>query len=267
MLARIVPSSLLVASLFTVGCDKQPAATTAATAAAATAAKPAASVAPTGTAASPPRAGARRFTVESAGEASFLIDAPLEKIRGRARAVRGFVDVDAADLTTTKGELDVDLDALATETFEDSGKNASQTDHAHNWLEIGKDVAQARRDDFRWTRFVIASVDAASPGAKLADVPATGGERTVAITASGSLRLHGVESKKTAKLRVTFGGDAARPTSLRVVNVEPVPLSLAEHDVKPRDLAGRFLNGALEKVGKKIDDRVLISLDVRATAQ
>jgi hypothetical protein len=49
-----------------------------------------------------------------------------------------------------------------------------------------------------------------------------------------------------------------------VTTLEPLPLSLKEHDIKPRDVAGKFLNGALEKVGKKIDDVVQISLDVTA---
>jgi len=34
--------------------------------------------------------------------------------------------------------------------------------------------------------------------------------------------------------------------------------------VKPRDLAGKFLAGALEKIGQKIDDSVEISLDLTA---
>jgi len=46
---------------------------------------------------------------------------------------------------------------------------------------------------------------------------------------------------------------------------EPLKLSLKEHDIKPRDLAGKFLAGALEKVGQKIDDTVQISLDLKAS--
>jgi hypothetical protein len=34
--------------------------------------------------------------------------------------------------------------------------------------------------------------------------------------------------------------------------------------VKPRDITGKFLQGALEKVGDKIVDRVQISLKLRA---
>jgi len=42
-------------------------------------------------------------------------------------------------------------------------------------------------------------------------------------------------------------------------------ISMKEHDVKPRDVAGKFLDGALERVGKKIDDVAQISLDVSAS--
>lgn len=34
--------------------------------------------------------------------------------------------------------------------------------------------------------------------------------------------------------------------------------------MKPRDVAGKLLNGALERVGNKFDDAVQISLDVTA---
>lgn len=66
-------------------------------------------------------------------------------------------------------------------------------------------------------------------------------------------------------MTVALSGPAAAPAVLRITTDEPIRLSLKEHDVKPRDVAGKFLNGALERVGKKLDDMVQVSLDVSAT--
>jgi hypothetical protein len=48
---------------------------------------------------------------------------------------------------------------------------------------------------------------------------------------------------------------------------EPFPVSMKEHAVMPRDKVGGFLNGALERIGKKIDDKVAVSFqaDLKAT--
>ena len=43
-----------------------------------------------------------------------------------------------------------------------------------------------------------------------------------------------------------------------------MPVSLKEHDVKPRDVAGKFLAGSLEKVGDKITDTAQVSMTVDA---
>ncbi len=219
-------------------------------------------VAPPTASLSQPSVGATRFSVANTGTASFLIDAPLEKIKGHSGKVRGEITLDPADLMTTRGEVDVDLMDLVTETFDDAGKNATQTGHAHNWLEIGDDVEATRREENRFARFTIRSVENVS--SKLADAPEKNGERTVMVSARGELWVHGVTSPRAIKLSASFQGPPAAPTALHVTTIEPLALSLKEHDIKPRDVAGKFLNGALEKVGKKIDDVVQISLDITA---
>ena len=220
-------------------------------------------VAPPAASASPsPSGAAARFVVVESGAASFLIDAPLEKIKGRSSKLRGEITVDPSDLMTTRGQVDVDLMDLVTETFDDASKNTTQTGHAHNWMEIGDDVEPKRREENRFARFTIRSIDEVS--SKLADAPETKGEQVVTLTARGDLWIHGVSSPKLVKLTVTFQGPPAAPTGVHVTTAEPLRLSLREHDIKPRDVAGKFLNGALEKVGKKIDDSVQISLDLTA---
>jgi len=219
---------------------------------------------PAASASQPASAGALRFAVAEKGTANFLIDAPLEKIKGHSGKLRGEVTVDSADLMTTRGEVDVDLMDLVTETFDDASKNSTQTGHAHNWIEIGDDVEPKRREENRFARFTIRSVDDVS--SKLVEVAEKNGERTVMVTARGDLWVHGVSSPTTVKLTAKFQGPPSAPTGLHIMTTEPLKLSLKEHDIKPRDVAGKFLNGALEKVGKKIDDTVQISLDVMARA-
>ena len=165
-------------------------------------------------------------------------------------------------MTTRRGNRISNLMDLVTETFDDAGKNSTQTGHAHNWMEIGDDVEPERREENRFARFTVRTIDDVS--SKVADAPEKNGERMVTVTARGDLWLHGVSTPKTIKLGAAFQGPPSAPTGLHIVTAEPLKLSLKEHDIKPRDLAGKFLNGALEKVGKKIDDEVQISLDLTA---
>jgi polyisoprenoid-binding protein YceI len=207
-------------------------------------------------AASPMAAVGKRFAVAN-GTATFLIDAPLEKIKGRSTKLRGSLDIDPANLKASKGQIDVDLDDLKTETFQDDEKNKAQTGHSKNWLEIGDDVDAKRREENRWARFTIKSIDEVSVPKVTADMPVT-------LRATGEMWIHGVTSPKTVAVTVAFVGPADAPTQVRVATMQPMSVSLKEHDVKPRDLAGKFLSGALEKIGQKIDDSVQISLDFTA---
>jgi polyisoprenoid-binding protein YceI len=215
-------------------------------------------------AAPPLAAGHRRFEAAS-GTASFLIDAPLEKIKGKSTKVRGWLDVNPADLKTGKGQLEFDLADLQTETFGDPAKDGSQTEHARNWLEIGGEVDAKRREENRWVRFTIKAIDDANP-TKPAAADMKNGQLAVTMQATGDLFLHGVGSSKKVNVALTLEGPADAPTSIRIVTSQPLKISLKEHDVKPRDLAGKFLSGALEKIGQKIDDNVQISLDLTAKA-
>jgi hypothetical protein len=202
------------------------------------------------------------LAVNEEGTATFLIDAPLEKIKGKADRFRGKMNVKPDRLDETRGQIDVDLSTLATHTFDDEGKNAKQTEHAHNWLELGTDVEEKQRTENQWVRFTIESVTVTP--SKLDDAKEAEGHRRVELSAKGQLWLHGVTSQKTVKLAALFSGPADAPTSVQVTTLEPLRISLKEHDVKPRDVAGKFLKGALEQVGEKIVDEVQVSFDFTA---
>lgn len=250
---------IFVAMVLVTGCDKkEDAAPT--RVAPPTAASVAPVAAPSGSAAAAMPAKSNAFVVADEGSATFLIDAPLEKIKGKANRFRGNIEIDPMKLSATKGQVDVDLKTLKTNTFDDAEKNTKQTEHAQNWFELGNDVDAKLRDENQWARFTIKSVK--SSGAdSIADVKEADGARTVEVTADGELWLHGASVPKTVKLSVSFKGPADAPTSVQIKTVDPIPVSLKAHSVMPRDIAGKFLQGSLEKIGKKIDDNVQVSLD------
>lgn len=247
-----------------IGCGKSeepaPARVAPPTASVAPAAAPATSNSSSAAAAATP---SKSFAVAEAGNASFLIDAPLEKIKGTATRFRGNLEIDPAKLSATRGQVDVDLKTLKTTTFDDAEKNTKQTEHAQNWFELGNDVEAKQREENQWARFTIKSVKSSGPD-NLAEVKEVDGARTIEITAEGDLWLHGATAAKTVKLSVSFKGAPDAPSSVQVKTVEPIAVSLEAHSVKPRDVAGKFLQGTLEKIGKKIDDKVQVSLDFPA---
>jgi hypothetical protein len=209
-------------------------------------------------------AGKKRFVVKESGSVGVMIDAPLEKFKGETKKLSGVFDVDVQDLANSTGEVVADLDGFVTSTFTDPDKNESQTEHAKNWFQIGEKVEKAERDDFRMARFTIEKIEKSSVKA-LADAKEEGSARTIHFTAKGTLRVHGRPSPKTVEVDVTFHGPADAPTNVSFKTTAPLVASLSEHDVTPRDVAGQFLAGALEKVGKKMDDKAQISIEGAAS--
>jgi polyisoprenoid-binding protein YceI len=212
----------------------------------------------TATAEDTPPAGTTRFVVLM-GKGAFVIDAPLEKIKGMSDEVRGHVDVNPKDLTKSRGVVMVRMSTLKTSTFGDMDKDVAQTDHARNWMEVGNDSPASARMKYEWASFNIASVEA-TPGA-LADAKEDNGARVIKTRVTGDLTLHGVSSHKTVPVTVRFKGPADAPTELSLKTDEAFPISMKEHTVMPRDKVGGFLNGALERIGKKIDDKVAVSFE------
>lgn len=260
----IVHAALPLASLFAlcfggVGCDGAANAHNVAPSASASVAAMAAS-APAESAAAGEIA-SKRLEVRR-GRSSFLIDAPLEKIKGASDEAKGWIDVDATDLKRSRGELSMRLTTLRTSTFDDEKKNAGQTGHARNWLEVGDESPAASKAAHEYARFRLQSLETDTPS--LAAAPEHDGKRTVRLRAIGDVSVHGVTVSRTVPLVAEFEGPATAPTAVSVRSEAPFDVSLKQHDVKPRDTIGKFLDGALEKVGKKIDDRVQVSVEFRA---
>ncbi|MBL8721000.1 MAG: YceI family protein [Myxococcales bacterium] len=204
-----------------------------------------------------------RYPIAAAGTVTVQIDAPLEKFRGRATLLSGHLDLDVRDLTRARGEIVADLDAFTTQTFGVAADDAKQTEHARDWLELGPAVEPKRREELRYARFVLEAVQSAS-AKSLAEAKEEGGARAVDFTVRGQLRIHGRSAAKVVEIRVVFRGPPDAPTELAVTTRAPLVASLIEHAVEPRDHLGRFLRGAFETFGKKLDDKVQISVSARA---
>jgi polyisoprenoid-binding protein YceI len=196
------------------------------------------------------------------GKSTFLIDAPLEKIKGSAEEVRGSISLELHEFSRTRGEVSFRLTSLKTATFGDADKDGAQTDHARNWMQVGEESRAEDRRKYEWATFTITSVEV-SPS-RLEDTREEGGARVLKGKVSGDFTLHGVTRTKTLAFTATLQGPPGQPNRLTLKTDAPFEVSLKEHDIKPRDGVGSFLNGALEKIGKKIDDRVQVSLEVEA---
>lgn len=206
----------------------------------------------------PPAIEGRRYEVEPIGAFGVRIAAPLETFVAEATAVSGWIAFVPSDLTRARGELEVDLASLVTRTFGDASDD-TQTRHAREWLGLGAGVDPATRELHRRARFTIARVVVAS-APRLADVAVDGGARAVRFSIEGTLLLHGRAAKKTVELEAAFEGPAEAPSRVRVRTAIAFPVSLVEHDVKPRDTLGRFVKGTLEAVGRKLDDKALVTV-------
>jgi hypothetical protein len=255
--ARYLVTVPLLAMATSVGCDKDKDRTVSAAAASAAPAPAAPTPATTvGT-------GKVLMSLVPGSEVTFLIDAPLEKAKGRFGGTIGNIELDSMFLNQTRGTFTVDLDGMKTSTFGDESKDATQTEHMRNWLEIGSDVDEKLRQRNRYARFSITSIDNVSEN-NIDKIATQNMQRVVTMKVNGNLVLHGISSPKTVDLVVTFLGAPEELSFVRITTAHPFTVSLKEHDIKPRDLTGKFLEGALEKVGQKIADTVQISLDFKA---
>ena len=216
-----------------------------------------------------------KYSFDPKGETAIDMPAPDERIKAKTTAAAGTLDVDLANFSNTRGEVKVDLTTLTTFTFppEKDKDNKAQTEHAHNWLEVGTAAAEDVRQANKWAVFAIRSIDglSATDASKIAPAKDGAGEvRTVTLTAHGEILVHGRKQSKDAKLEVRLqyapGAKAdSKPSSLVVKTLEPLKVTLAEHDVKPRDTQGKIAQKAFGLLGKKVADVASITFELRAT--
>lgn len=184
---------------------------------------------------------------------SFVMDAPLEKIKGASSSGTGVVGVDDADLKSVKGTIHSDLSKITLHTFADETKNANQTHHMYNWFEIGGQVDKKQREKFTTAELKI-------DGAIVVEVPERPIEDKAAtynIKADATFTLHGISKKIPIELVAV-----KTPTGYSVKTAKALAIRLADFDVRPRDIAGKLMQITLESLGQKVAKDALVSIEM-----
>ena len=214
-----------------------------------------------------------KLKIDAKGSAKIEMPAPKEQIKAQTSVAAGHLDVDLMDLTQTRGEVKVDLTSLKTSTFGDVSKDGTQTMHALTWLEVGDAEKGKLPDDVKaqnkYAVFAIRSIDGVAEKnlSKVAAVTEGGMDvRSVALVAHGELLLHGRKVNKdvplTVKISHVAGASATdKPKSIAIVTKEPLKVTLAEHEVRPRDDVGKIAKAAFSLIGTKVAETASISLD------
>jgi uncharacterized protein (DUF2141 family) len=198
-----------------------------------------------------------KLVIDAAGKTSIDMPAPAEHLKAETAATSGEIVVDPSDLSKTHGQVKVDVTTLTTHTFNDD-RDKLQSEHALNWLEVGKLVTPEVKDGNRWAIFTIRSIDGLGNN-DLATFPLTHGAgdetRTVTAEAKGDFFIHGHQVAKSATVEVVFHyatGDTAakKPVGVDIKTKTPLHVILAEHDIKPRDNLGKLAQATASLVSK-----------------
>jgi hypothetical protein len=195
----------------------------------------------------------------------FLMDSPLEKIDGDAPgSASGELSVELSDLTKTTGLIHIDLDKLAlyqqkrpdgTGSYQPRTKNALQNEHARAWLELEPREGEVTPEQAAQNRIAELRIDKVEPSEK--NVTALPGpERKVTATVSGTLRLHGRQAAKSAKVELTFHFTGDHFDSVRVKTLEPFDVNLEQFAIHPRDSAGKLVKSITETLATTLKGKV-----------
>jgi hypothetical protein len=225
-------------------------------------------------AASQPPPKSVRYGIDPRGKTSISMPAPKEHIKAITEASGGTLDVDLTNLANTRGEVRVDLTSLSTHTFSNDD-DATQTKHALTWLEVGDVASAEEKEKYRWVAYAIRAIDGVTPSADVTKVPVIkeGGEdlRVVTLVSKGELLLHGHkvedrEARLEARLHYAPGaGPDTKPSYIEIKSKEPLRITLAEHDVKPRDTFGKLAQGSLTLLGTKVANVADVTIDLKAS--
>nr|MCH9686279.1 hypothetical protein [Deltaproteobacteria bacterium] len=140
-------------------------------------------------------------------------------------------------------------------------KSDLQNEHMRDWLEIGDDVPAADLAKNRTVQFSLLEVTDASATDILAMPGAT---RTVTFTAKGQMLLHQHQTSKTVKMEAQFTFEGDTPRALTVRSLSPLPVGLAEHDVRPRTGFGALAKKTLGAMSSKVGEQAQVSVSFSA---
>jgi len=213
-----------------------------------------------------PVAGATVLAVDApSSSVKFLMDSPLEKIDGDAPgSASGELSVDPSDLGKTTGLIKIDLDKLAlyqqkrpggTGEYQERVKNPLQNEHARAWLELVPREGETAAEQAAQNRFAELRIEKVEASAN--NVAAlTGAERKLSATVSGTLRLHGRQEAKSAKVELTFRYEGDKLASVGVKTLEPFVINLERFEIHPRDSAGKLVKSITETIATQLKGKL-----------
>jgi hypothetical protein len=216
-----------------------------------------------------PVAAAWRYAIDPMSTTHVEMPGLKEHIKGDTTAGAGTLDVVAMDLAQSRGLVKVDLSTFATHTF-GNDDDAAQTTHARTWLEVV--VGGSVNDEMRYANLAVRSIDGLSATDLTKVSPVKQGAedvRMVAMTVHGDLFIHGHKTPKDAPVDVAFrypsGAPAdSRPTRIEIKSRGPIRVVLKEHDVRPRDPAGKLLDWTTRLISK-VAETADVTVDLGAT--
>lgn len=213
------------------------------------------------------------FVVDASGKTTIDMPGLKEDIKADTTAATGSLAVDTANLANSRGEVKIDLSTLATHTFDDAEKNASQTRHARTWLEAVVDGKAS--EAHRWAVFAVRAVDDLSAMDLSTVARSRDGKdevRVVTATVHGEVLVHGHKVNRDVPVVLTFRyppeaapSSGASPVALRIQTRQPMRLVLKEHEIVPRDPIGTALQWTATLVSK-VAQTADVSVDLTATS-
>jgi hypothetical protein len=127
---------------------------------------------------------------------------------------------------------------------------------------------------YRITSVVRAGARVAADGRRTPANPADGGtaeaeRREVELVVDGTLELQGVRVARRAELVLDFyfpgpARDAVPPNRLELRTKRPFSISLADHEIVPRDSRGTLIAGDLRRLGKEVGGEARVSVTLVA---
>lgn len=201
-----------------------------------------------------------RYRVE---RAKVRIELPARRTKpsGALAEVSGSIELDPVHLENTRAHLQADLLSLSFEG-ENGEPDSALVARALTWLELSPDRAADERER---ERFAALDITAFEPIALPSDAEA---RRSSQVVAHGELTLHRFRVPVSLELQVELGSrDGGVTDTLSIRTRRPLVISLAAHDILPRDSRGNVLTKELATLGRDVGRDARISAELSARVE
>jgi hypothetical protein len=186
--------------------------------------------------------------------------------RGNLQVARGTLELNLLDLEQSRGTIEVDVGSIVMDQEVDGSADTWDAE-ARAWLDVGANRPEAERERQRWAKYEITSISELSataahegkrvPAAEAPDAAPAAEQRLVSATLTGQFSLHGFRLERSLRVRAFFSYAAAAvrgavPSALRVELAKPLAVSLAAHDIQPRDATGVLVAQKTKWLGVRV---------------